>query len=74
MAATEPPPAEDQNLIRLTRNEIRRMLAAAIAPVHDIEHFIHWSTGGDNTKPEPEPATTPGEQQTTDDHEVSLSY
>jgi SRSO17 transposase len=44
MAATEPPPAEDQNLIRLTRNEIRRLLAAAIAPVHDIEHVIHWST------------------------------
>jgi len=44
MAATELPPAEDQNLIRLTRNEIRRLLAAAIAPVHDIEHVIHWST------------------------------
>jgi len=28
----------------LTRNEIRRLLTAAIAPVHLIEHVIHWST------------------------------
>jgi len=44
MAATEPPSADgEQALIRLTRNEIRRLLAAAIAPVHSIEHVIHWS-------------------------------
>jgi SRSO17 transposase len=44
MAATEPTAAEnEQTLIRLTRNEIRRLLAAAIAPVHSVEHVIHWS-------------------------------
>jgi SRSO17 transposase len=44
MAATEPPPTCAQTLIRLTRNEIRRLLAAAVAPVHDITHVIGWST------------------------------
>jgi hypothetical protein len=40
----EPAPNETAGLIRLTRNEIRRLLTAAIAPVHLIEHVIHWST------------------------------
>ena len=44
MTATEPAPEQNTGLIRLTRNEIRRLLAAAIAPVHHIEHVIHWST------------------------------
>ena len=44
MAATEPPPADEQTLIRLTRNEIRRLLTAAIAPLHSIEHVISWSS------------------------------
>jgi hypothetical protein len=44
MAATEPPPADEQTLIRFTRNEIRRLLTAAIAPAHSIEHVINWST------------------------------
>jgi SRSO17 transposase len=43
MAATEPVPDQNTGLIRLTRNEIRRLLTAAIAPVHRIEHVIHWS-------------------------------
>ena len=45
MAATEPPPAcrHGSGLIRLTRHEIRRLLAAATAPGHDIEHVLHWS-------------------------------
>jgi SRSO17 transposase len=43
MAATEPAPADEQTLIRLTRNEIRRLLAIAIAPLHSIEHVISWS-------------------------------
>jgi hypothetical protein len=42
MAATEPEPVSD-TLIRLTRNEIRRLLAAAIQPRHDIAHVLHWS-------------------------------
>jgi SRSO17 transposase len=44
MAATQPPPADEQTLIRLTRNEIRRLLTAAIAPAHSIEHTLNWST------------------------------
>jgi hypothetical protein len=44
MTATEPSPEQNTGLIRLTRNEIRRLLAAAIAPVHRIEHVIRWST------------------------------
>jgi SRSO17 transposase len=44
MAATEPTSANhEQTLIRLTRNEIRHLLTAAIAPVHSIEHVIHRS-------------------------------
>jgi len=42
MTATEPEPAT--GLIRLTRNEIRRLLTLAIQPVHDILHALHWST------------------------------
>jgi hypothetical protein len=44
MAATEPAPEHNTGLIQLTRNEIRRLLTAAIAPVHHIEHVIRWST------------------------------
>lgn len=44
MAATEPAPQTATDLIGLTRNEIRRLLTAAIAPVHRIEHVIRWST------------------------------
>jgi SRSO17 transposase len=40
MTATEPAPEQNTGLTRLTRNEIRRLLAAAIAPVHRIEHVI----------------------------------
>lgn len=43
MAATEPPPPNDE-LIPLTRNEIRRLLTAAIAPTHPAEHTLNWST------------------------------
>ena len=44
MAATEPAPTTATGLIQLTRNEIRRLLTAALTPVHHIEHVIHWST------------------------------
>jgi SRSO17 transposase len=44
MAATEPPPAQDSGLIRLTPHEIRRLLAAALQPVHLVIHALHWST------------------------------
>ena len=43
MAATEPPPADD-DLIPLTRNEIRRLLATATAPTNGVEHALNWST------------------------------
>jgi SRSO17 transposase len=45
MAATEPPPdtAHGTALIAFTRNEIRRLLAAALAPIHRLEHLLHWS-------------------------------
>jgi SRSO17 transposase len=44
MAATEPVPDPTSALIRLTRNEIRRLLALAIQPVHDVLHALNWST------------------------------
>jgi SRSO17 transposase len=44
MAATEPAPGDDSGLIPLTRNEIRRLLATALHPVHDITLVLHWST------------------------------
>jgi SRSO17 transposase len=44
MVATEPAPEPASTLIRLTRNEIRRLLALAIQPVHDVVHALHWST------------------------------
>jgi SRSO17 transposase len=44
LAATAPPPAPELGLIRLTRNEIRRLLATATAVVHSAGHALHWST------------------------------
>ncbi len=44
MAATEPVPERDSTLIRLTRNDIRRLLALAIQPVHDVVHALNWSS------------------------------
>ena len=44
MAATEPAPADGRALIPLTRNEIRRLLTAVIAPTHKAEYVLHWST------------------------------
>jgi SRSO17 transposase len=44
MTATEPAPEPGSGLIRLTRNEIRRLLTLAIQPVHDVAHALHWST------------------------------
>jgi hypothetical protein len=43
MAATEPPPPHDSGLIALTCHEIRRLLAAALRPAHDITHILRWS-------------------------------
>jgi SRSO17 transposase len=43
LAATEPPPDPASGLIRLTRNEIRRLLTQAVQPVHDVLHVLHWS-------------------------------
>jgi len=43
MAATEPPP-DDESLIPLTRNEIRRLLATAQHPGHPQTLREHWST------------------------------
>jgi len=43
MAATEPPPPDGSGLIRLTRSEIRRLLASMLTPAHTIEHVIGWS-------------------------------
>jgi SRSO17 transposase len=47
MTATEPAPDTSpgsSGLIRLIRNEIRRLLTTAVTPAHTIEHVIHWST------------------------------
>jgi SRSO17 transposase len=43
MAATEPTPADEQIVIRLTRNEIRRLLTATTAPTPTAEHLVQWS-------------------------------
>ena len=42
MALTEPAD-DDEGLIRLTRKEVRRLLTAAIAPVHSVKPVINWS-------------------------------
>jgi SRSO17 transposase len=43
LAATEPAPDPASNLIRLTRNEIRRLLTLALQPAHDVVHALRWS-------------------------------
>jgi hypothetical protein len=45
MTATEAAPEPGSSgLIRQTRNEIRRLLAAATQPAHDVVHALYWST------------------------------
>lgn len=44
MTANEPPPPPGGNLIALTRNEIRHLLAEILKPVHHPEHILRWST------------------------------
>jgi len=48
--ATEPAPADGRALIPLTRNEIRRLLTAVIAPIHKAEFVLQRSTCADNTQ------------------------
>jgi len=42
MTATQPDPPD--GLIRLTRNDIRRLFAATLAPTHPASHTLAWST------------------------------
>ncbi len=48
LAATQPEPeAEEDGLIALTRNEIRRLFSALTLaidhPISDVAHRLHWS-------------------------------
>jgi SRSO17 transposase len=43
LTATTPPPRPGVGLIPLTRNEIRRLLTAAIAPTRRARETLHWS-------------------------------
>lgn len=43
MTAHEPAPDPDNELIPLTRNEIRRLITAAITPIQTATHAMHWS-------------------------------
>ena len=44
MTATQPPPEPDSGLIGLTRNEIRRLIAAAFTTLQPATHILAWST------------------------------
>jgi SRSO17 transposase len=43
MTATQPPPDPGSGLIPLTRNEIRRLFTAAVTPIREAAHILHWS-------------------------------
>jgi hypothetical protein len=43
MTATQATTEPGSSLIRLTRNEIRRILAAAFTPLRSAAHVLHWS-------------------------------
>lgn len=43
MTTTQPPTDPDSGLIELTRNEIRRLLTAALTPLRTAAHVLHWS-------------------------------
>jgi SRSO17 transposase len=44
MTATQPPPDPGSGLIPLTRNEIRRLLTAAVTSTQQASHILRWST------------------------------
>ena len=69
--ATRPTP---NGLIPITVNELRRLLdAAVLRPNHDPARSTTGPPGADDTKPEPEPATT-GDEPNHHDHELRLQY
>jgi SRSO17 transposase len=43
MTATQPPPDPGSGLIPLTRNEIRRLLTAAVTSIQKASHVLRWS-------------------------------
>jgi hypothetical protein len=43
ITAAQPPPDPDSGLIPLSRNEIRRLLTAAVTPAPKARHILRWS-------------------------------
>jgi len=61
-------------LIELTVNDFRRLFdALQLATSPTVDRLLHWSPGGDDTKPEPATATT-NDTFHTNDHELRLQY
>jgi hypothetical protein len=68
---TEPAPENGSGQVRLTR----RLLAAALQPIHDVTTSCAGRSGDDDIKPEPKPATANAKSTPSrHDHEVSLEY
>lgn len=77
MAATGPDPGPDEEgLIRLTRNEIRRLFSALAEAMSacEVPHRLHGHDGDADIKHEPAPATPTDKRRNYHDHELRLEY
>lgn len=74
MTATQPRPDPDSRLIPLTRNEIRRLLTAAVTPVQNALHVLRWSSWRRRHQARSRASHYRRQQQPPHDHEVRLEY
>jgi len=76
MTATQPASQDiDEELIPLTRNEIRRLFTSLHTPQRPPDSGCTGPDGAAaDTNPEPAPATTAVKPPQSHDHEMSLEY
>lgn len=74
MTTTQRPPDPGSGLTALTRNEIRRLLAAALTSMRSAAHLLHWSNWRRRRQARAGTSHYRRQAATPHDHEVRLPY